>query len=35
MIIWQTHNWQQLLLASNQAQEIFDVDGILLEKRSL
>ena len=35
MTIWQTYNWKQLLLASNQAQEVFDLDGIFVEKRSL
>jgi len=35
MTIWQTSHWKQLLLASNQAQEVFELDGIFVEKRSL
>lgn len=35
MSIWQTHSWKKLILASNQAQNVFDVDGISVEKRSL
>lgn len=35
MSIWQTHSWKKLILASSQAQNVFDVDGISVEKRSL
>lgn len=35
MSFWQTQNWKNLLLKSNQASEVFEIDGIFLEKRSI
>lgn len=35
MSIWQTHSWKKLLLASAQAESVFEVDGVFAEKRSL
>ncbi|MDD5769536.1 MAG: peptidoglycan bridge formation glycyltransferase FemA/FemB family protein [Candidatus Gracilibacteria bacterium] len=35
MSIWQTNSWKELLLASHQASDVFEVDGIFIEKRSL
>lgn len=35
MFIWQTNNWKELLLKSNQASKVFEIDNIFIEKRSL
>lgn len=35
MTIWQTNSWKKLLLTSLQASDVFDVDWIFVEKRSL
>lgn len=35
MSIWQTHSWKNLILASIQAQNVFEIDWILVEKRSI
>lgn len=35
MSIWQTHSWKNLILASNQAQNVFEIDWIFVEKRSI
>lgn len=35
MSIWQTKNWQELLIKSGQAEKIFEISGILFEKRSI
>jgi lipid II:glycine glycyltransferase (peptidoglycan interpeptide bridge formation enzyme) len=35
MSIWQSHNWKNLLLTSHQAQNVFEVDWIFVEKRSI
>lgn len=35
MSIWQTHPWKKLLLASNQASDVFEIDWIFIEKRSI
>lgn len=35
MSIWQTHSWKNLILASNQAQNVFEIDWIFIEKRSI
>jgi len=35
MNIWQTKKWWEMLLASNQAEKIFYVDEIQIEKRSI
>ncbi len=35
MSIWQTENWKKLLLKSNQASNVFEVDWVFAEKRSL
>lgn len=35
MSIWQTNNWKKLLLASSQAQNVFEIDWIFVEKRSI
>jgi len=35
MSFWQSHPWKQLLLTSNQAQNVFEIDWILVEKRNI
>jgi len=35
MSIWQTPNWKNLLLKSNQAKDVFEIDNIFIEKRSI
>lgn len=35
MTIWQTNNWKKLILTSNQASDVFEIDWIFIEKRSL
>jgi hypothetical protein len=35
MNIWQTKSWKELLLKSNQAKNVFEIDNIFIEKRSL
>lgn len=35
MSIWQSHPWKKLLLASNQAQNVFEIDWLFVEKRSI
>lgn len=35
MSIWQSHPWKKLLLTSNQAQNVFEIDWIFVEKRSI
>lgn len=35
MSLWQTHSWKTMILASNQANEVFEVEWILIEKRSI
>lgn len=35
MSIWQTPYWKNLLLESNQAQHVFEVEWIFIEKRSI
>ena len=35
MSIWQTKNWQDMLKESKQAQEIFEIDWVFIEKRSV
>lgn len=35
MSIWQTHSWKKLLLSSHQASDVFEVEWVLVEKRSL
>lgn len=35
MSFWQTQSWKNLLLKSNQASEVFEIDGIFVEKRSI
>ncbi|MBW7954328.1 peptidoglycan bridge formation glycyltransferase FemA/FemB family protein [Candidatus Gracilibacteria bacterium] len=35
MTIWQTKNWQEMLLKSNQVSKYFEIDGIFIEKRSI
>ncbi len=35
MSIWQSNNWKKLLLKSHQASDVFEVDEILVEKRSI
>lgn len=35
MSIWQSKEWKELLLKSNQAIDVFKIDWILIEKRSL
>lgn len=35
MSIWQSHPWKKLLLTSHQAQNVFEVDWIFVEKRSI
>lgn len=35
MSIWQTKNWKNLLLKSNQATQVFELDWIFIEKRSI
>lgn len=33
--IWQTKAWQTMLKKSNQAEEVFEIDGIFIEKRKI
>lgn len=35
MSIWQTKNWKEMLISSSQALEVFEIDNIFVEKRSL
>lgn len=35
MSIWQTNPWKKLLITSHQASDVFEVDWITIEKRSL
>lgn len=35
MSIWQTNSWKNLLLQSNQASEVFEIDSFFIEKRSV
>lgn len=35
MSIWQTNSWKNLILKSHQANDVFEIDWILIEKRSL
>lgn len=35
MSIWQTQNWKNLLLKSNQATQVFELEWIFIEKRSI
>gem|GEM_PF-6708499 len=35
MSIWQSKSWGKFLVSSGQAEEIFDVSGIQVEKRKV
>ncbi|MDP5039123.1 MAG: peptidoglycan bridge formation glycyltransferase FemA/FemB family protein [Candidatus Gracilibacteria bacterium] len=35
MSIWQTKNWKNMLISSSQALEVFEIDNIFVEKRTL
>lgn len=35
MIIWQTKNWKNLVIKSNQASKVIEIDNIFFEKRSI
>ncbi len=35
MSIWQTPSWKKLLLESNQAEKVIEIDNIFVEKRSI
>lgn len=35
MSIWQTHSWKNLLISSHQADEVFEVEWVFIEKRRI